>query len=94
MPHGKRCRWDDGEVHNVRFSLDLLNHLDYLHPSSEGPGDDGRGVLAGPHHLVTIPDVPVRTSPLMDEHLRPVTAGRRRPARTVGINPVIEFTDR
>lgn len=33
---GKRCRWDNGEVHNVRFSLDLVNHLDYFHPSSEG----------------------------------------------------------
>ena len=34
--YGKRCRWDGGEVHGVRFSLDLVNHLDYFHPSSEG----------------------------------------------------------
>ena len=34
--YGTRCRWDNGEVHNVRFSLDLVNHLDYFHPNSEG----------------------------------------------------------
>ena len=34
--YGKKCRWDGGKVHAVRFSLDLVNHLDYFHPSSEG----------------------------------------------------------
>ena len=34
--YGKRCRRDNGEVHNVRFSLDLVNHVDFFHPSSEG----------------------------------------------------------
>ena len=34
--YGKRCRWDGGKVHRVRFSLDLVNRLDYFHPSAEG----------------------------------------------------------
>nr|WP_296070951.1 GDSL-type esterase/lipase family protein [uncultured Actinoplanes sp.] len=34
--YGKKCRWDGGKVHAVRFSLDLVNRLDYFHPSSEG----------------------------------------------------------
>ncbi len=34
--YGKRCRWDGGKVHQVRFSLDLVNRLDYFHPSTEG----------------------------------------------------------
>ena len=34
--YGKRCRWDGGKVHQVRFTLDLVNRLDYFHPSTEG----------------------------------------------------------
>jgi lysophospholipase L1-like esterase len=34
--YGKRCRWDGGSAHNVRFSLDLVNHLDYFHPNAKG----------------------------------------------------------
>ncbi|MEV4351226.1 SGNH/GDSL hydrolase family protein [Actinoplanes sp. NPDC049596] len=34
--YGKKCRWDGGEVHSVRFDLDLVNHIDYFHPSTEG----------------------------------------------------------
>jgi lysophospholipase L1-like esterase len=34
--YGKHCRWDGGEVHGVRFSLDLVNHLDYFHPNTAG----------------------------------------------------------
>lgn len=34
--YGKKCRWDGGKVHAVRFSLDLVNRLDYFHPSTEG----------------------------------------------------------
>ena len=33
---GRHCRWDNGAVHTVRFSLDLVNHLDYFHPNSHG----------------------------------------------------------
>lgn len=34
--YGKRCRWDGGKVHNVRFTLDEVNRLDWFHPSAEG----------------------------------------------------------
>jgi lysophospholipase L1-like esterase len=34
--YGKRCRWDHGAVHGVRFSLSLVNHLDYFHPDADG----------------------------------------------------------
>jgi lysophospholipase L1-like esterase len=34
--YGKKCRWDEGRVHGVRFSLDEVNHLDYFHPNTEG----------------------------------------------------------
>jgi lysophospholipase L1-like esterase len=34
--YGKRCRWDGGSVHEVRYSLDLVNHFDYFHPNAEG----------------------------------------------------------
>lgn len=34
--YGKRCRTDGGAVHRVRFSLELVNRLDYFHPSTEG----------------------------------------------------------
>lgn len=34
--YGKKCRWDGGRVHAVRFSLDQVNRLDYFHPSTEG----------------------------------------------------------
>jgi lysophospholipase L1-like esterase len=34
--YGKHCRWDGGSAHRVRFSLDLVNHIDYFHPSAKG----------------------------------------------------------
>jgi lysophospholipase L1-like esterase len=34
--YGKHCRWDHGAVHGVRFSLALVNHLDYFHPDADG----------------------------------------------------------
>ncbi len=34
--YGRRCRTDGGAVHRVRFTLDLVNRLDYFHPSTEG----------------------------------------------------------
>ncbi|AGZ43830.1 SGNH/GDSL hydrolase family protein [Actinoplanes friuliensis] len=34
--YGKRCRWDGGSAHRVRFSLDLVNERDYFHPDIEG----------------------------------------------------------
>jgi lysophospholipase L1-like esterase len=37
--YGERCRWDGGRAHRVRFSLDLVNHLDYFHPSAAGQNE-------------------------------------------------------
>jgi lysophospholipase L1-like esterase len=34
--YGSRCRWDDGAVHDVRFSIDLLNTFDFFHPNVKG----------------------------------------------------------
>jgi lysophospholipase L1-like esterase len=34
--YGRKCRWDGGSAHRVRFSLDLVNELDYFHPDAEG----------------------------------------------------------
>jgi hypothetical protein len=34
--YGKRCRWDGGAVHAVRFDLDLVSKIDYFHPNAEG----------------------------------------------------------
>lgn len=34
--YGKRCRWDGGSVHEVQYSLNLVNHFDYFHPNAEG----------------------------------------------------------
>ena len=34
--YGTRCRWDGGDAHRVRFSLDLVNEIDYFHPDVEG----------------------------------------------------------
>jgi len=34
--YGKRCRWDGGDAHGVRFSLDLVSELDYFHPDVQG----------------------------------------------------------
>jgi lysophospholipase L1-like esterase len=34
--YGRRCRWDGGKAHGVRFSLDLLNRIDYFHPDAQG----------------------------------------------------------
>jgi lysophospholipase L1-like esterase len=34
--YGDRCRWDGGAVHEVRYSLDLVNHVDYFHPNVKG----------------------------------------------------------
>ncbi|WP_328478958.1 GDSL-type esterase/lipase family protein [Actinoplanes sp. NBC_00393] len=37
--YGKRCRWDGGRAHRVRFSLDLVNQVDYFHPNVEGQNE-------------------------------------------------------
>ena len=34
--YGKRCRWDGGSVHEVRYTLTLVNNVDYFHPNAEG----------------------------------------------------------
>ena len=34
--YGKRCRWDGGAVHAVRFTLELVTKLDYFHPNAAG----------------------------------------------------------
>lgn len=34
--YGKHCRYDSGRAHRVRFTLDLVNHLDYFHPNAAG----------------------------------------------------------
>jgi lysophospholipase L1-like esterase len=34
--YGRKCRWDGGRVHQVRFGLDLVSHVDYFHPNAEG----------------------------------------------------------
>lgn len=34
--YGSRCRHDDGAAHRVRFSLDMVNRLDYFHPNVTG----------------------------------------------------------
>lgn len=34
--YGKRCRYDGGAAHRVRFDLDLVNRLDYFHPNVAG----------------------------------------------------------
>jgi lysophospholipase L1-like esterase len=34
--YGKHCRWDGGSAHRVRFSLDLVNKIDYYHPNAAG----------------------------------------------------------
>ncbi|MGW3808175.1 GDSL-type esterase/lipase family protein [Micromonospora sp. NPDC005113] len=36
--YGSRCRHDGGAVHKVRFTLDLLNPLDWFHPNAGGQG--------------------------------------------------------
>lgn len=37
--YGKRCRWDGGAAHRVRFTLDQLSRLDYFHPDAEGQAE-------------------------------------------------------
>lgn len=34
--YGSRCRYDGGAVHRVRFTLDMVNPLDYFHPNVAG----------------------------------------------------------
>lgn len=34
--YGSRCRYDGGAAHRVRFSLDMVNPLDYFHPNVAG----------------------------------------------------------
>ncbi|EEP74421.1 lipolytic enzyme [Micromonospora sp. ATCC 39149] len=36
--YGSRCRYDGGAVHRVRFTLDLVNALDWFHPNVAGQG--------------------------------------------------------
>jgi lysophospholipase L1-like esterase len=37
--YGKHCRWDGGSAHRVRFSFDLVNHIDYFHPNAKGQNE-------------------------------------------------------
>ncbi|MEV6348539.1 GDSL-type esterase/lipase family protein [Actinoplanes sp. NPDC051851] len=37
--YGEKCRWDGGAVHDVRFTLDLVNTVDYFHPNAEGQNE-------------------------------------------------------
>ncbi|MBB2941891.1 lysophospholipase L1-like esterase [Actinoplanes lutulentus] len=37
--YGKKCRWDGGRAHEVRFTLDLVNEIDYFHPNVEGQNE-------------------------------------------------------
>lgn len=34
--YGKKCRWDGGSAHRVRFSLDMVNEIDFFHPNAAG----------------------------------------------------------
>lgn len=34
--YGKRCTYDRGAIHKVRFTLDMVNRLDYFHPDVDG----------------------------------------------------------
>ncbi|GAB3141412.1 SGNH/GDSL hydrolase family protein [Micromonospora sonneratiae] len=34
--YGSRCRYDGGAAHQARFTLDMLNSLDYFHPNAAG----------------------------------------------------------
>ncbi len=34
--YGSRCRYDGGAAHRVRFSLNMVNRLDYFHPNVDG----------------------------------------------------------
>lgn len=34
--YGKRCIYDGGAVHRVRFKLDMVNRVDWFHPDSDG----------------------------------------------------------
>jgi len=34
--YGKKCRWDGGRAHQVRFGLDRVSHVDYFHPNLAG----------------------------------------------------------
>jgi lysophospholipase L1-like esterase len=37
--YGSRCRYDGGAAHRVRFTLDLVNGLDYFHPNVAGQNE-------------------------------------------------------
>ena len=34
--YGKRCIYDGGAVHRVRFNLSMINRVDWFHPDSDG----------------------------------------------------------
>ncbi|MER7460804.1 GDSL-type esterase/lipase family protein [Micromonospora sp. NPDC126480] len=34
--YGSRCRYDSGALHRVRFTLELVNTLDWFHPNAAG----------------------------------------------------------
>jgi len=40
--YGSRCRHDGGAVHRVRFSLDMVNQVDYFHPDTDGQNELAR----------------------------------------------------
>ncbi|MEU4239857.1 SGNH/GDSL hydrolase family protein [Actinoplanes sp. NPDC026619] len=37
--YGKRCRWDNGSVHQIRFGLDEVSSVDYFHPNAKGQNE-------------------------------------------------------
>jgi lysophospholipase L1-like esterase len=37
--YGKKCRWDGGQVHQVRYGLDRVNQVDYFHPNLQGQAE-------------------------------------------------------
>lgn len=45
--YGKRCRWDGGAAHEVRFTMDLVNEIDYFHPNVEGQNELAEVVYPG-----------------------------------------------
>jgi lysophospholipase L1-like esterase len=34
--YGRKCKYDEGAAHRIRFDLAMVNHLDYFHPSAAG----------------------------------------------------------
>ncbi|MFI5895056.1 GDSL-type esterase/lipase family protein [Actinoplanes sp. NPDC051513] len=45
--YGKRCRWDNGALHESRVTLDLVNQVDYFHPDAEGQHEIAEATYPG-----------------------------------------------